>query len=227
MTLTEPVIVLASESPRRSELLAALGLSFVVQPADVDETPLAGEAPEGLALRLSHAKAACVARTSPEAIVIAADTLVVLGDRALGKPATPEMALEMLRSLRGRSHSVLTGLTMLSGAQGLACSQLATTPVTMRDYTEAEAQAYVASGDPMDKAGAYAVQSHAFAPVARLDGCYANVVGLPLCHLYRALRRWGVSLRHPLECCPWPLEHGGCQWAAAILRTAAPCQPES
>lgn len=217
MSQSDPAIILASESPRRSELLAALGLSFVVRPADVDETPFPGEAPDALALRLSRAKAAVVARSAPDALVIAADTLVVLGDAALGKPATPDIALEMLCSLRGRTHHVLTGLTLLSGADGLACTQLASTPVTMREYTEAEIRAYVASGDPMDKAGAYAVQNHAFAPVARLDDCYANVVGLPLCHLYRALSRWGVSMRHPLENCPWPLEHDGCQWAGKIL----------
>ncbi len=217
MPASQPAIILASESPRRRELLAGLGLAFDVQPADVDERPLPGEAPEALALRLSRAKADVAARRAPEALVVAADTLVVLGDIVLGKPASPEEASAMLRSLRGRTHRVLTGLTLRQASLAYESTQLADTPVLMRAYADDEVRAYVASGDPLDKAGAYAVQNHRFAPVARLEGCYANVVGLPLCHLYRALARRGVQPRHPLAACPWPQSHGGCAWAAAIL----------
>ncbi len=209
-------IVLASESPRRHELLAALGLTFAVRPADVNEAPLPGERPAALAQRLSRAKALVASEHAPDALVIAADTLVVLEDAVLDKPATPEIALRILRRLRGRTHDVLTGLTLRQGA-GDELTQLACTPVTMRDYRDDEMRAYVASGDPMDKAGAYAIQSEEFAPVARLQDCYANVVGLPLCHLYRALIERGVPMRHPLDVCPWPVQQGHCEWAAAIL----------
>jgi septum formation protein len=213
----EPPIILASESPRRRELLAALGLVFAVQPADVDETPMPGEVPEALALRLSHAKAEAVARQAPESLVIAADTLVVLEGEVLGKPASRREALQMLRRLRGRIHQVVTGLTLRLEAADIQDHQVAFTYVAMRSYRALEMLLYVASGDPLDKAGGYAIQSPFFAPVARLDNCYANVVGLPLCHLYRALACWGVEMHHPLDVCPWPLKHGGCEWAGRIL----------
>jgi septum formation protein len=217
VTVSRPDIILASESPRRRELLAALGLRFAVRPADVDETPLADERPEELARRLSRIKAHVASENAPGPLVIAADTLVVLDDVVLDKPGSPDEALEILRRLRGRTHQVLTGLTLRRGATGHECTQLARTPVTMRDYGEDELRAYVASGDPMDKAGAYAIQNEAFAPVARLQDCYANVVGLPLCHLYRALVQHGVTMHHPLDVCPWPVQQGRCDWAAAIL----------
>jgi MAF protein len=226
--MPQPDIILASESPRRRELLAALGLAFAVRPAVVDEAPLPGETPEALALRLSRAKAAVVAQDAPDALVIAADTVVALGEAMLGKPASPDEALEMLRRLRGRSHRVLTGLAVRHAASGQGRTALASTQVLMRDYTEAEMLAYADSGDPLDKAGGYAIQNRRFAPVARLDDCYANVVGLPLCLLYRVLTRWGFEMRHPLDVCPWPLEHGGCDWAEAILASAdePPLEPQ-
>lgn len=217
MPEAQPEIILASESPRRRELLAALGLSFHIRPADVDETPLPGEAPAALALRLSNAKAEIVARQAPEALVIAADTLVVLEGEVLGKPASRRKALQMLRRLRGRTHSVVTGLTLRLESADIRDHQLAFTNVTMRSYRALETLLYVASGDPLDKAGGYAIQSQFFAPVARLDNCYANVMGLPLCHLYRVLAPWGVEMYHPLDVCPWPQKHGGCAWAARIL----------
>lgn len=217
MTVSQPDIILASESPRRRELLAALGLTFVVQPTDIDETQLPGERPDELAQRLSHAKALVASENAPGALVVAADTLVVLNDVVLDKPASPGEALRILRRLRGRTHRVLTGLTLRHGIMDDKSTQLATTPVTMREYKEDEMRAYVASGDPMDKAGAYAIQNEQFAPVARLQDCYANVVGLPLCHLYRALLRRGVTMHHPLDVCPWPVQQGHCDWAATIL----------
>ncbi len=217
MTVSQPDIILASESPRRRELLAALGLTFVVQPTDIDETQLPGERPDELAQRLSHAKALVASENAPGALVVAADTLVVLDDVVLDKPASPGEALRILRRLRGRTHRVLTGLTLRHGIMDDKSTQLATTPVTMREYKEDEMRAYVASGDPMDKAGAYAIQNEQFAPVARLQDCYANVVGLPLCHLYRALLRRGVTMHHPLDVCPWPVQQGHCDWAATIL----------
>lgn len=129
----------------------------------------------------------------------------------------------MLRHLRGRRHWVYSGLTILS-PRGAAPNEatlarvVACTPVIMRDYGDEELERYVASGDPLDKAGAYAVQHETFRPIARLEGCYANVVGLPMCHLYRSLAgHWGVALGHPLESCPYARQHAGCAWATAIL----------
>lgn len=226
--LEMPSIVLASRSPRRCELLSALGVAFTVCPADVDETPHPNESPIDLAKRLSRTKAYAIARDMPQALVIAADTLVIHKGRLLGKPGSPEEAFRMLRELRGCAHDVVTGLALVQTATDRESVQVACTPVFMRAYTDAEIYSYVKTGDPLDKAGAYAVQNAAFAPVERLEGCYANVVGLPLCHLYRVLRAWGFMVRHPLQVCPWPLQHDGlCPWADAILAGAPePCLQE-
>ncbi len=222
MTHPQPQIILASESPRRRELLAALGLPFSVHPAHQDEALSPGEPPEILALRLSHNKMVAVAGEAPDALVIAADTLVVLDeDVVLGKPASRREAWEMLKKLRGRTHRVVTGVALGVASADLMDQGIATTWVTMRKYSALEMRLYVASGDPLDKAGGYAIQNRGFAPVQSLDGCYANVVGLPLCHVYRTLTQWGVEARYPLEGCPWPRQHGDCPWAADILRELA------
>lgn len=214
-----PSIVLASASPRRRQLLGALGLTFEIIPAEVDESPLPLEAPHTLACRLALEKALKVAPHFPGALIIAADTLVVLEGQILGKPASPEEAAVMLKCLRGRRHLVDSGLALLWPSQNRRGAWLAETPVWMRSYSDEEIRRYVATGDPLDKAGAYAVQHEGFAPVERLEGCYANVVGLPLCHLYRILAAWGLTPpRPPLEVCPWAVEHRGCEWAEAILQ---------
>ncbi|MBI4497970.1 MAG: septum formation protein Maf [Chloroflexi bacterium] len=191
---TGPVaVVLASASPRRRELLACLGLPFQIAPAAVDEAALLRGAPATpeTAEALARAKAQAAA-APPGAVVIAADTLVVRDGTILGKPRDPEEAAAMLHTLRGRAHQVMTGVAVrLAGTQG-AQSGHAVSAVTMRPYAEAEIQAYVASGDPLDKAGAYAIQHPVFRPVARLEGCYWNVVGLPLCLLGRLLAAVGV-----------------------------------
>jgi len=211
-------IILASASPRRRQLLAALGLAFDVIPADVDESPLPSVPPGALARRLACAKAHKVAQQFPEALVIAADTLVTVEGGILGKPTSPQEAVLMLKRLRGRRHWVYSGIALCWAAAHRQGAWVAETPVWMRSYSDEEIRRYVATGDPLDKAGAYAVQHAEFAPVARLEGCYANVVGLPLCHLYRALQAWGVvPPRTSLEACPWAVEHGGCEWAGAIL----------
>lgn len=187
-----PRVVLASSSPRRRELLRLAGLVFAVHSPQVDESPHADEEPLAHVRRLSLDKAASaaaharqVAEKGAESVVIAADTVVVYQGEVLGKPATPDEAVQMLRRLRGETHQVHTGLAVCFG-EGCA-SEVVTTAVHMRPYTEAEIAAYVASGDPMDKAGAYAIQHAGFSPVASLEGCYANVVGLPLCALVRLL----------------------------------------
>lgn len=210
-------IVLASASPRRRQLLALMGLSFQVVASEVNESPLPHETPGELALRLSWAKAEAVAERYPDALIIAADTLVVLDGEVLGKPSDEAMAFEMLSKLRGRQHQVYSGLVLFCAQQALRYAQLVATLVTMRDYTGDEIRRYVVTGDPLDKAGAYAIQHPVFDPVARIEGCYANVVGLPMCHVYRALSLW--SLRppvHPLKSCPRALE-SGCSLASVII----------
>ncbi|MDQ1300368.1 MAG: nucleoside triphosphate pyrophosphatase [Chloroflexota bacterium] len=173
-----PELILASQSPRRRALLAALGLIFTIDAADVDETPLPGERPDALVCRLCRAKAQTVAGRHPGAIVLAADTVVTLDERLLGKPADGSEAAAMLRSLRGRPHTVFTAVAV--ARDGAVESRLNASQVTMRDYSEAEIAAYVASGDPLDKAGAYAIQHASFSPVAAWTGCYAGIMGLPL-----------------------------------------------
>jgi len=190
-------LLLGSQSPRRRELLKLLGLPFNVTTPDVTEAPRSDEPPHALAARLARAKARTVAEDAPSAgeIVIGCDTVVALEGQVLGKPSGAEEATRMLRRLRGRSHTVYSGLSLEEAGNGQNVTTTVKTHVVMRDYTEEELAAYVASGDPLDKAGAYAIQHPGFHPVARIEGCYANVMGLPLCHLTQALRAWGVEPR--------------------------------
>lgn len=194
--MDRPHLLLASQSPRRRELLQLLGLPFEVAVADVDEEPRADETPAQLVTRLSRAKARGVTFDGPRsALVIACDTIVALEDgyresEILGKPRDPEEAAAMLRRLRGCRHVVYSGLTVLTG-DGRASTKLAETHLRMRPYTDSEIEAYVATGDPLDKAGSYAIQHAGFDPVESVEGCYASVMGLPLCHLARCLRRRG------------------------------------
>lgn len=197
----EPSIVLASGSPRRRELLAELGLVFQVQTADVPEQKRPGEIPAHLAERLAREKAEAVARrlraekvTAPT-YVIGADTVVVDGISALGKPKNPEDAARMLRRLRGKSHRVITGVAVTNARTGRTVEGASTTRVWLRPLTDPEIADYVASGDPLDKAGAYAIQNRAFHPVEKILGCYSNVVGLPLCTLAQLLGEVGVQPR--------------------------------
>ena len=184
-------IILASGSPRRRELLTLAGLTFTVQTADIDETPQPSETARDYTLRLSREKAAAVAeRISPGGpVIIAADTTVADGDDILGKPGDAAEARTMLQRLRGRAHQVYTAVTLFDTQNGASHTEFAVTDVPMRAYTDAEIDAYIASGDPFDKAGGYAIQHAAFHPAVLQHGCYANVVGLPLCHLLRLLRR--------------------------------------
>lgn len=193
VSLPPTPIVLASASPRRRRLFQVLGVPFVVRTADIDETPLSGETPEQTAARLSHAKASVVA-TQVDGVVVAADTLVVVDDEVLGKPADEAEAVQILHRLRGRAHRVVTGFTVLDSAAGDAETAVVWSEVWMREYSDAEIAAYVAGGDPMDKAGAYAIQHPTFSPVARLVGCPANVMGLPTCRVDEALRARGLVL---------------------------------
>lgn len=186
-------LVLASQSPRRREMLAWLGLPFRAAEAAVDEAPLPGEAPAALALRLARAKAcacakalACTNRSAnngfeAHSLVLAADTVVELEGSSLGKPADADEAWSMLTALRGKDHAVHTGVALWNPQTGRLSLRIVTTVVTMRATSDAEIAAYIGTGDPFDKAGAYAIQHAGFNPVARLERCYANVVGLPLC----------------------------------------------
>ena len=213
---TATPIVLASTSPRRRQLLALMGLSFEAVASEVDETMRLRELPAQLAQRLSSAKAKAVASIRPDAIVIAADTLVTLDGKVLGKPDSDRAAFEMLARLRGREHLVYSGLSVIDAPQGRHCTQAVETSVHMRDYADDDIRSYIATGDPLDKAGAYAIQNALLDPVAWIDGCYANVMGLPMCHLYRLLRAWGVRVPvHPLNCCPLAVERG-CRWSSGI-----------
>ena len=186
-------LVLASSSPRRRELLTALGLPFTVATAAVDERQRPDEPPAALVQRLSRAKAAAVVSRHPGAVIVGADTVVVLNGAVLGKPADAEDAVRMLRALRGRPHLVYSAVTALHVAAGREATELSESCVWMRDYSDGEIAAYVASGDPLDKAGAYAIQHRGFAPVAGFEGCYASIMGLPLGHLARALAAVGVT----------------------------------
>jgi septum formation protein len=192
------VLILASISPRRRELVSLLGLPFQSISAAADETPRGNESPADLVRRLSRAKVEAGVHDFPDAVVVAADTIVALDDLILGKPRDRDDATRMLRLLRGRSHTVYSGLTVAHGAEVV---QVATTTVWLRDYSDADIAAHVATGDPLDKAAAYAIQYHSFHPVARIEGCHANVMGLPLCHLYRALKELAIPLREPDRAC--------------------------
>ena len=188
----KPTLVLASNSPRRRQLLALTGLPFLVSAADVDESVLENETPADYVLRLAEKKAYAV-HAEPHQIVLGSDTTVVEGSDILGKPADEAEAMAMLRRLRGRTHQVYTGVALLRMSDGLLLNELCVTDVPMRDYSDEEIRAYVATGDPLDKAGAYAIQHADFHPVASMSGCFTSVMGLPLCHVTRMLRQVGIE----------------------------------
>jgi MAF protein len=186
-------LILASASPRRQQLFSLLRVPFTSLTAGVEENRGHGEKTEEMVCRLSRAKAEALVEDYPERLIVAADTIVVLDGQVLGKPADADEAVAMLQRLRGREHLVFSGLTALSPSTGQQATELAQTMVWMRPYSDEEISRYVASGDPLDKAGAYAIQHQEFNPVAYIQGCYANVMGLPLCHLRRALSRLGLT----------------------------------
>lgn len=197
------ILILASNSPRRRQLLSLGGWDFLVSVADVDETPLENEPPADYVLRLAEAKArATASHLDGNHVVLAADTTVVDGQEILGKPADEADAIRMLTQLRGRTHQVYTGVALLRMSDGLLLIDLCVTDVPMRSYSDEEIRAYVASGDPLDKAGAYAIQHAGFHPVAGMDGCFASVMGLPLCHILWMVRTMGIQpeANVPLAC---------------------------
>ncbi len=184
-------VVLASASPRRRELLQGLGLDFQIVPADVDEELLPGELAQESVRRLSLAKAQKVADGRDSGYVIGADSMVVLEGRALGKPEDSQEARRMLRELRGTTHQVATGLTVIDISSGRRLVDSCTSEVVLRQFTDEEIETSIATGTPLDKAGAYAVQDQEFRPAESWQGCYSNIVGLPLCRLLEMLRELG------------------------------------
>lgn len=180
-------LILASGSPRRREFLKQLGLDFSVQPASIDETPLPGDSPEDFARRMAMDKARALALKHPTSCVIGADTVVALGGTIFGKPADCAEALASLKQLQGRTHRVITGLALIHAAQNIAESLIETTSVTFDHFEDSILNAYVNSGDPLDKAGSYGIQGQGTFLVRAITGSYSNVVGLPVNQLLSLL----------------------------------------
>jgi MAF protein len=186
-------LILASTSPRRKDLFSLFGFSFNIVPSDIDESRHSDESPPDTVLRLACEKAQKVV-SEVNGLVLAADTIVADGDELLGKPVDQADAKRMLLQLRGRVHQVYTGIALIDSQTGESYDDVCRTDVPMRAYTDAEIDAYLATGDPMDKAGAYAIQHPGFHPVENLSGCYASVMGLPICRLIPGLRQFGLEI---------------------------------
>lgn len=184
-------IILASASPRRAELLESAGIRFSVVPGHIDETPLPGEQPVDHVLRLAREKAVEVARREDGRLFVAADTIVLCDGEIMGKPRDNGDARRMLGKLSGRTHQVITGFAVLNRDNGEVMTRAVSTDVTFKPLDIGEIDAYVATGCPLDKAGAYAIQGGAAYMVERISGSYTNVVGLPLCEVVAALRELG------------------------------------
>jgi septum formation protein len=210
-------LLLASGSPRRRELLQLLGLPFrVALPSGEETTAPSGDARQR-ASDLACTKALSLAGANAEELIVAADTLVVLEGYVLGKPEDGASARRVLRALCARQHQVITGLAILPPSTDAPAVQVIETQVWMRQYGDDEIVAYIARGEPFDKAGSYAIQDPFFRPVERIQGCYANVMGLPLCHLFCALERAGVNVPAALpQVCQTYTGHR-CVVAEAIL----------
>ncbi len=187
-------IILASRSARRHELLSLLGIPFEVMAPEVQEDAVGGEGADDMALRLARLKAQAVATIEPTKVIVAADTVVLLGDRVMGKPTEAAAASAMLHALRERKHQVMSGLAIYDPSTRSVTDEAVETLVWMREYRDEEIAEYIARGEPFDKAGGYAIQDPIFNPVKRIEGCYANVMGLPLCHLFVSLEKIGIVL---------------------------------
>jgi septum formation protein len=202
------MLILASASPRRAELLRAAGMPFTAFPVDIDETPLPGEAADDHVRRLAETKARAAAARHPDAIVLGADTVVVIDDRILGKPRDAHDAKAMLHALSGRAHDVLTGVAIAmprlkpgpsqpdpegAGFSRRTLVEVAYTRVWFGELSAGDVDGYVASGEPVDKAGAYAIQGLASRFVTRIDGLYSNVVGLPIALVWKMIRQGGMQ----------------------------------
>ena len=208
-----PPLVLASSSPRRKELLSALNIPFTTALPDVlEQVPDRVSRPEDITQTFARRKARRVSEEYPDASVLGADTIVFLDGEIMGKPRGIKEARDMLSALRARTHQVTTGLAIISPAIETPLVRYASTAVTMRCYSTEEIESYVSSGDPLDKAGAYAVQSESFHPAERVDGCYFNVVGLPVCELVEMLGKVGLKPKPDVSLAQT------CQYSACPLR---------
>lgn len=189
-------LVLASGSPRRREIIQALDIDVeIVSPGGEEGPPLPDETPEAYVIRLSQEKAQRAAVNRPNAVILSADTSVVLGSDILGKPASHNEAVQMLERLRGRNHQVITGFTILDATSGKSLSGAKSSEIYLRNFSDKEIADYVASGESLDKAGAYAVQDKNFRPAHRTEGCYLNIVGLPLCEVIQQLCKIGLDAK--------------------------------
>jgi septum formation protein len=187
-------LILASASPRRKTLLHGLGLDFEIIEARVAERPRAGEPPREFAQRAAGDKASVISSQNPSCWVLGADTVVVHGDRILGKPKNSEEALSVLLTLAGRKHQVHTGFCLKNANEKVAVSRVVTTEVSFFNFSPEIAAAYVATGEPLDKAGAYGIQGSGGFLVEKIDGSYSNVVGLPLCEVIKELLHYKVVM---------------------------------
>lgn len=214
-----PNLILASNSPRRQQLLSLGGWSFEIKTAEVDEIPLTGEKPAVYVQRLAAQKATAVTGiTKADIPILAADTTVADQGDILGKPEDAVEARLMLRRLRGGTHQVYTAIAVYHPSEDKLYTDLAVTDVPMRNYTDAEIEVYIQTGDAFDKAGSYAIQHAQFHPVASLSGCYANVVGLPLCHLARTLNKLGLPpKRNVAQTCQIEMQYR-CPVYSSILK---------
>lgn len=209
-TRPQAALILASASPRRRELLQRLGLPFEIRASGVSEDFDPGMPAEDVALSLARDKAWAVARQLDEGVVIGSDTTVVIEGTILGKPADAEDARRMLRLLRGRHHEVITAVAVVEARSRRLGAGSVTSRVTMTDFGEDDLDRYAASGEPFDKAGGYAIQGLGGRFVTAVEGCYNNVVGLPLCEVARLLRDFGIEPPGPGPVCTGPSEHQCC-----------------
>jgi septum formation protein len=193
--ITDLEVVLASQSPRRRQLLDLIGIRHHVKPADIDETYIAGELPEAHAERLAQEKAAKISNENPDSVTVAADTIVVIDGIVLGKPVDVGDAERMLKMLSGRSHTVMTAVAV--GYQGRVASGVESVDVTFLPINDDEIRSYVATGEPMDKAGSYGIQGYGATIIRRIDGDFFAVMGLSLTRLVALLREVGVSYDFP------------------------------
>lgn len=208
--------VLASNSPRRKQLFGLGAWDFTVIVADIDETPFEDESPREYVVRLAQGKVLAVQpRAESDAVILGSDTTVVDGNEILGKPVDESDARRMLKQLRGKTHQVMTGIAILH--RGEMRTDLSIIDVPMRNYSDNEIEAYIQTGDPMDKAGAYAIQHAGFQPVSALSGCYAGVMGLPMCHVLRTLSHFEIATAADVpQACQSLLKYD-CNVSSAVL----------
>jgi MAF protein len=215
--MNESHLLLASVSPRRRQLLSWIQPGFSVTSSDIDETPLPGESPIVYVKRMAREKGEKAALKAPDLVVVASDTIVELDGRILGKPGNAEEARSMLGALRGKIHHVFTAISIHQPGADPTIIDCCVVDVPMRAYSDDEMEKYILSGDPFDKAGAYAIQNHEFHPVEQFSGCYACVMGLPLCHLSRHIIKMGKQIaENPVSVCSQQLAYR-CEISSSVL----------